>query len=287
MRSILHLSAEQTLSESFLVERHESGLYVELRGSDAAVIGQRTVSAGGSCDELAQAAAVVLAAWLTDVHPDFAGALPPPPADQPPEPKAEEPPPADEKPASSGASLQSAEHPPEPAPPKPPKSYRWDFALGVGADYSASSLALAGFVSAGLVPESGGLGLGLMAIPSAARERGLGPGNFEWRRWPLGLGPIWRLESQSVVVDLSAGPALAWLHFSGSVFDKTFQPNGAAWGGFLSVRAATQGKHWGALWWLEGQYYPAESKVFASGVEAQWVLPHTSLGAFVGVRFSP
>ena len=62
VRSILHLAPEQTLSESFLVERHESGLYVELRGNDAAVIGQRTLPLAGSCDELAQAAAVVLAA---------------------------------------------------------------------------------------------------------------------------------------------------------------------------------------------------------------------------------
>lgn len=287
VRAILHLSPEQTLSESFLVERHESGLYVELRSSDTAVIGQRTLPAAGSCDELAQASAVVLAAWLTDVHPDFAGALPAPPPEQPAEPKAEEPSPEEPKPASSGASLKSAEHPPPPLPPPPPKRYLWDFALGVGADYAAGELALAGYVSAGLAPESGGLGLGLMAIPSASRERALGPGNFEWRRWPLGLGPTWRLVSPSVVVDVSAGAALAWLHFSGSVFDRTFQPNGAAWGGFLSLRASTQGRHWGALWWLEGQYYPAESKVYASGVDAQWVLPKTSLGAFVGVRFSP
>jgi hypothetical protein len=230
---------------------------------------------------------VVLAAWLSDVHPDFAGALPPPAPEAPPPEEKAEPPKPEEKPVSSGTSLKSAEHPEPPPPPKPVTHYRWDLALGVGADYSASELALAGFLAVGLLPESGGLGLSLLAIPTASRQRDLGPGNFEWRRWPLGLGPTWRLVSPSVVVDLSAGPALAWLHFSGNVFDRTFQPNGAAWGGFLSVRASTQGRHWGALWWLEGQYYPAESKVYASGVEAQWVLPHTSLGAFVGVRFTP
>ena len=77
VRAILHLAPEQELSEHFAVERHEAGLYVELRLADATLVGQRTLPAEGNCDELAQAAAVVLSAWLSDVHPDFAGVLPP------------------------------------------------------------------------------------------------------------------------------------------------------------------------------------------------------------------
>ena len=138
VRTILHLKAEQELSESFLVERHEAGLNVELRGADASTIGQRTLPTEGSCDELAQAAAVVLSAWLTDVHPDFAGALPAPEPkpgpEPPPEPKSEleppKPPPVTETKA------------PPPKSPAPVTARAWDFALGIGADYSASHAAL-------------------------------------------------------------------------------------------------------------------------------------------------
>lgn len=287
VRAILHLTAEQTLAESFLVERHESGLYVELRGVDANVIGQRTVPSAGSCDELAQAAAVVLAAWLTDVHPDFAGALPPPPVEEPKpeEPPAEEPP-VEKKPepiAFAGKAAQGD----EPVNATPAARYVWDFALGLGADYSASELALAGVVGVGLLPEKSGLGLSAFAVATTSRQRALGPGTFDWRRWPLGLGPTLRLSRPAFVLDASAGPAVAWLHFSGSVFDRNFQPNGAVWGGFLNLRAATGGRHWSAFGALQGQYYPAESRVYASGVQDDWALPQLSLGAFVGARFSP
>ena len=60
MHVILHLRPEQALSEHFVVERHEAGLYVELRSADSTLIGERTLPAEGSCDELAQAAAVIL-----------------------------------------------------------------------------------------------------------------------------------------------------------------------------------------------------------------------------------
>jgi hypothetical protein len=127
----------------------------------------------------------------------------------------------------------------------------------------------------------------LLAIPTASRQRPLGPGSFEWRRWPLGLGPAFRLTTPALAFDASGGPALAWLHFSGNVFDHTFQPNGVAWGAFVSVRAATRGRHWGLVGWVDAQYYPAVSRVYASGVADDWALPKLSLGALLGVRFSP
>ncbi|MDF3069531.1 MAG: hypothetical protein K0R38_5132 [Polyangiaceae bacterium] len=60
------------------MQRREAGLFVELRSADATSIGERLLPVEGSCDELAQAAAVVLSAWLSDVHPDFAPELPVP-----------------------------------------------------------------------------------------------------------------------------------------------------------------------------------------------------------------
>jgi hypothetical protein len=292
VRAILHLAPEQTLSESFLVERHESGLYVELRGNDAAVIGQRTLPLAGSCNELAQAAAVVLAAWLSDVHPDFAGALPAPvPTEAPPEepPPAEEPPPEPAKSSASAAQAGSGAgySATQVAPRARSKTYVWDLSLGVGADYSAGRFALAGIASVGRLPTETGWGVAAVTMPAAPRTRELGPGTFDWHRWPLGVGPAFRFVGSAMTVDANAGLAVAWLHFAGGAFDHRFKPNGSAWGGFLTLRGATTGRHWAGVGWLEAQYYPAESKVYASGVPDSWILPLVSLGGFVGVRYSP
>ena len=128
VRTILHLAPEQQLTESFLVERHEAGLYVVLKAADASVIGERTLPLEGSCDELAQAAAVVLSAWLTDVHPDFAGALPAPVPAPAPEPQ---PPP---EPAKPEATPPPAVRKPAPVfpvrPSAPPNPGRFDWGLG-------------------------------------------------------------------------------------------------------------------------------------------------------------
>jgi hypothetical protein len=277
VRTILHLRAEQELSESFLVERHEAGLYVELRAADATSIGQRTLPADGSCDELAQAAAVVLSSWLTDVHPDFAGALPPPPAPQPePEPEPE--------PAPTPAPRIKTPPPPAPAPIITPRS--WDFAFGIGGDYSGAQAALAGFVGAGYLARERGVGVSAMVMPMLSRQHSLGPGTVDWRRWPLGVGPALRLGVAGAAVDASAGPALAWLHFAGDHFDANDVRDGVAWGGFLNLRVSSRADRWGVFGLLDAQVYPAVT-VAARDVQQEWSLPPLSLALVVGARFSP
>ena len=187
MRVILHLPPERELSEGFVVERHESGLYVELRSADSTVIGQRTLPAEGNCDELAQAAAVVLSAWLSDVHPDFAGALPPPAPTPEPEPKPEpepEPPPAPKP---------KPERKAPPPPPTPSTPRGWDLALGVGADLTGQKLAIAAPFSVRYGAVAHGFGGSFLAIATPLRQQPFGPGQISWWRWPFGLGPSFRV----------------------------------------------------------------------------------------------
>jgi hypothetical protein len=284
VRTILHLRAEQELSESFLVERHEAGLYVELRAADSSSIGQRTLPTEGSCDELAQAAAVVLSAWLSDVHPDFASALPAPdrqPEPQPgPEPQPELPPPT---PARS-VEITSPPAPASPASPVTPRG--WDIALGIGGDY-ASQPALAGFLGVGYIAKQRGFGLSGMLLPMLARQEPLDPGNFTWRRWPLGVGPSFQLAPTGVAVDLNLGPALAWLHFEGDLFQHNHRRDGFSWGGFLNARVTSLGSRWGVFALVDAQLYPKQSRVYATLVSDQWTVPPFSLAVVVGARLSP
>jgi hypothetical protein len=278
VRTILHLTPEQELSEGFAVERHEAGLYVELRSADSTVIGQRTLPAEGNCDELAQAAAVVLSAWLSDVHPDFAGALPPGAAPAPVPESATTPAPAPALPAPRAT---------PPAARVAPAARAWDLALGIGADLAAGEPALSGYFGVGYGARGTGWGGTLMLAPALTRTETLGPGLARWRRWPVGVGPSLRLAQSSVDWDFNAGPALAWLHFAATGFQHNNPPrNGASWGGFVNVRVASRARPWGVFGLLDAQLYPLRATAVATNV-SDYDLPLWGLSLAVGVRFSP
>jgi hypothetical protein len=290
VRNILHLAPEQQLSESFLVERHEGGLYVVLKSADSSVIGERTLPLEGSCDELAQAAAVVLSAWLTHVHPDFAGALPEPPP--PPEPEAPPPTPLAEPPQAP-PNRPAAAGPSDPVRPAPPNPWRFDWGLGAGADFSGGVLAPAALASVGYGPESFGFGLTAQIMLTTAREESLGPGQVHWRRWPLGAGVAFRVSSPGLRWDFSAGPLVAWLNLVGENFVNDYTQDAAAWGGFLSVRASGRGR-FAPFALANVQYYPVRSvataaQQSASGAfaqDAEWPIPPLTFLVVLGARFA-
>lgn len=281
VRSILHLAPERELSEGFAVERHEAGLYVELRLADSTLIGQRTLPADGTCDELAQAAAVVLSAWLSDVHPDFASELPPA-APPPISPDSGLPPPL---PAAPPSPQPQAASPALRAPtPRP-----WQLGLGLGADMSDRGPAAAGYLVAGYAPVTQGWGLTAFVGASWSREERLGPGSVDWWRWPVGLGPSFRVTTGDLAWDASAGPALGWLHFAGSNFDHTSGENGITWGGFLNLRVSSRGRRAGVFGLASAQVYPGDFAAQASGMGGPWLapVPMLSVGLAVGAWLAP
>jgi hypothetical protein len=270
VRTILHLTPEQVLSEGFIVERHEAGLYVELRSADLTLIGQRTLPAEGNCDELAQAAAVVLSAWLSDVHPDFAGVLPAPaPAAEPAPPPTAQPsrPPASKPPTPQPqATPLPARSPPRPLP-------RLEISLGVGGEVTSSGPAFAGMLGVGYIPARQGLGLSATAILSPPQQEPLGPGLVEWRRWPLDVGPNLRIADETVSWDLCVGPTLAWLRLAGANFDRPSSRDDVAVGAFLSGRLSTRGRHWGLFALAEAEFYPGDTGAHASQADVEWFTP--------------
>ena len=53
------------------LERSAGKLHVELVDPEGVVIAERTLDGGASCAELARMAAIVIASWESDVHPEF------------------------------------------------------------------------------------------------------------------------------------------------------------------------------------------------------------------------
>lgn len=281
MRVILHLGAEQELREGFIVERHEAGLYVELRSADSTLIGERTLPATGSCDELAQAAAVVISTWLSDVHPDFAGALP----ERVPEPEAPPaaPPPAPKPEPAARAKPKTAE------PPALARStrLRWDLALGVGGDLTGGRFTVALPATLGCELLDTGFGVQVMTIVTPSRHDPLFTGQVGWRRWPLGVGPTWRTGGPRLTGELSPGVALGWLHVAGQHFDHNVSRDAVAWGGYFNARVSSRGRHWGVFGLADAQFYPMKADVYVSGVQPAWPVPRWSLVLAAGVDFSP
>lgn len=287
VRTILHLAPEQELSEGFAVERREAGLYVALRSADEQLIGERVLPTSGSCDELAQAAAVVLSAWLSDVHPDFAAALPAPepepdmspapeplpvtPAPSPPSPPPPEPP---------------APQPAEPAPPSPSaQPHQTELFVGVGGEL-ADSLAPAALVGASYGAPSG-FALTARVLLTWPRREPLGPGSVKWWRWPLGVGPALRLGGKRLAGSFSAGPVVAWLHLVGESFDRTSARNAAAWGGYAEATLGGRGAL-SPFVTATVQYYPAIARAYVNAASPlEWPLPRLSLSLMLGARFAP
>jgi hypothetical protein len=283
VRAILHLSPEQALTEGFVVERHEAGLYVALRSSDSTLIGERTLPTAGSCDELAQAAAVVLAAWLTHVHPDFAGELPPPS----PEPATIEPE-QPEPPAPAPAVT-----PPPPVTPRPAAraaAHRLHVGVGVGGDLvqgAASPLSPAAWLGAAYGAEVTGFAVSVRALFTLSRDEPLGPGQVRWRRWPLGIGPTLRLATTNTAFAFSAGPAVAWLHLGGDSFDRSTAQDGLLWGGFAEAQVSGPSRPLTPFGAVSVQLYPGNTTAYVSGLDLQWELPALSASLIVGARLSP
>jgi hypothetical protein len=281
VRAILHLSAEQELAEGFIVERREAGLFVELRSADSTVIGQRTLPTTGSCDELAQAAAVVLSAWLSDVHPDFAGALPAPePHEAEPEPV---PIPAPASPPVAKPRIP-ASSPRAATPVSLALPHHWELSLGLGATAADGKLALAGMASLGYMPLDDGLGFSALLLADGPRREPLGAGSVAWRRWPFGLGASFRVTSSSLLGDLTVGPALAWLHLSGSDFSPNRTKQGVTWASFAQLRVASRGRA-GVFGAAVGQYYFGRSTAYTTS--AEYELPRISFCFAMGANLSP
>jgi hypothetical protein len=73
--------------ESALVQRQGTSLRIQVQDAQGGVLAQRALPLRGhSCPELARAAAVVIAAWMIDLHPELAPPVAPPVRPQTPAP---------------------------------------------------------------------------------------------------------------------------------------------------------------------------------------------------------
>jgi hypothetical protein len=189
------------------VEFRGSALFVTLARPDGTLIGERALESGFPCADLAAAAAVVVATWESDVHPEFRLAAPPPPAPPPPVP----PPPA----APPVVAV---------APAPPPAAARWEIGAGVSGSVAPGSggaaPAMGALVVGGWTPAAGRVGARLALGATTERELPLGSASVRWQRADAALGAQLRLAAPGSrwAVDLFGEALAGWLLATGNGF---------------------------------------------------------------------
>ncbi|MEA2699402.1 MAG: hypothetical protein QOI66_3673, partial [Myxococcales bacterium] len=178
-----------------------------LRRPDGRIVGARPLDTRFGCAALAAAAAVVVVAWESDVHPEFLQRLPaPPPA-----------------PPEADASIKVA---PTPAPSAAPvERAAFDVGLGLAGSLAPSSTngadpAWGGLLIASWLPTPRPVGVRLAAQAGSERQLALSSGDVRWRRVTVALGAQYRItwRDGQWLADVHADAVGSWVSTRGVGF---------------------------------------------------------------------
>ena len=243
------------------VLRWGNQLQIELVGPDAVVIAERWINDSGSCAELAELIAVMIASWESDVHPEFARPHP--------------------EPVASGGAENTA----RPSPPGPSTGAYYEVAAGASLSWSGSP-AVAAILAAGWVPRGVGPGLHLSATVESTRTMDLAQGQAAWRRWAGSAELDWRLPRGAWALDLHGGLALGWLAASGVGFSKNHSDTSFSMGGTAGARLSRWATRRVSVWLeLAASYWPRQQLVYGQPNMVPQEIPHYQGLASVGVAF--
>jgi hypothetical protein len=231
------------------IVRQDTTLTVSLTRPDGRAIGRQTLD-GHRCDDLAEAAAVILASWENDAR-------------------------------SEGLSLTEA---PPPAPqPERPRARAWDVALGGGAGLAGGSISpefeASGSVAfarrwLGLRAGGGVAGFGTVELPH---------GRVRWTRFVFGGGPKLVWSPSSLVVEGHLGGYGGWVRSAGEGFADSRNDGGFEFSLVGALRVAGAGS--GLRPWLEASlaFWPSPVVAYELPSGDQGRLPALEFALAAGI----
>lgn len=246
-----------------------AGLSVALRTQDGALLAERVIAASGSCDDLAAAAAVVIAAWQRGLRPDLGPDLPrSPPATIVTTPGA--------KPAAPTVAAPAARS-------------QWPMELGV----AALAVAAARDVSPGVQVDASigsfgwGVGPRLVGAIESPHELALGPvpGKTMWSRSTLAVGLRKRSVVGAFAVDAHAHVKGAYVRARGSGFDENYTRTGTDVGGGVGVQIGWPQRWFAPFLGLGATVWAGRKtvEVIEFGTMTQAALPRFDVSLALGV----
>ena len=242
-------------------------LRVTLSRPDGTPLGERALARTFTCDDLAAAVAVVVAAWESDVHPEFQ----PTPAPAP----------------SPAPSLAVTPTTPPVARARTPTKF--DVGAAVSGSLAPTSggagPALGAVLAGSWTPARGRVGVRLTLATTTLRDLSLASGQVSWRRFEAALGPQVRLTTaeRRWALDLHADARLAWLTATGDGFTNDSSAGGVDPGLGAGVRVLrVQGD---VAPWLELSVdgWPRSQQAYATPSGASVTLPRLDATLALGL----
>jgi hypothetical protein len=298
VQKILGLSDEYAPKVHATLTRDGAWIDLKLSESDGTSLGERRLEASEDCVVLSRAAAVVLAAWLTDQHPEFLVALPATPEATTPTDAAHDAngtprgatQPAPTPPATAVVQQPNAVAATKPSAPTP-STHRLALGAAIGGGWASSQFVPAAWLGASLAPVTSGWGAQISAawLGAYSERLGAGAGKVSWTRWPLMAGPYVRFAFGSATVELEAGPALGWLRLEGQQFapDTASSHSHTSLGGYGALRFMPKAGAWHPFLMVAPVYWPGRVTAATNDSASQTRLPSVELLFAAGVRILP
>jgi hypothetical protein len=239
-------------------------LHVELLNSAGERIGARDLDAGESCEDLASAVAIVVAAWEAELKPSVTSHVNLPRAPSPAIPS-----------ATAAVTMQSSAA----------SGPSFDLGLGLIASMTGGQLAPGARIGGWLAPRGGHLGVGVALSAATSRSEPVGAeaGAARWIRGALGVGPDVRADVGKTVLGAHAQVLAALLHVEGVGLPTTASDSSAQLGAGVGVQI---GRPWGsATPWIGADvlYWPGHDRLEISGLAAAGELPHLEIQLALGL----
>lgn len=235
------------------VSRSAQGAHIELMSADGVLVAERDLEHAGSCVELADMVAVIVASWQSDVHPEFVHAAP--------------------APTSPPAAMDER---------TPRVRSHVDVAAGAGPSLS-DSIALGGALAVTWFPPDAGLGARLSAVGETTHTSDVGIRQADWKRWLVGLELDWRLAGAITTLDLHGGVALAIVEAGGVDFDRNTSDTSLSAAALAGTRwSLWLGRRWAAYADVTAAYCQRDQTLLGTTARQ---LPHYQALATIGVAF--
>jgi hypothetical protein len=243
------------------VSRDQRAVHVELLDAAGERLGDRDLDAGEGCDDLAQAVAVVIAAWQAELDPRVVS-------------RVDLPPPARTTPIASAVAATPRGSTPS-----------FDLGLGLLASVTGGQVSAGARVEGWIAPPGGHLGLGVAVSGATARSEPVGPltGAARWTRVALGAGPEARFEAGRTLLGAHAQLLAGVLHVEGVGLETDASDTTVQLGAGAGVQI---GRPWGnATPWIgvDVLYWPGHDRLEIAGQAAQGELPHLEVQVALGL----
>jgi len=245
------------------IERSQRRVHIELLLPNEERIAERDLEADGSCDDLAAAIAVVIAAWEAEVDPHLTARV--------------------DLPAALAETTATA--PIAAMPPPPGLSPSFQLGLVLIGSLTGGQIVPGAGLEGWIAPSGSRLGFGLDLSGTTARSESVGAraDAARWTRFGIGVGPEAHFDVRGAIVDARIQGLVALLRVEGVGLSTTTSDSSTQLGAGAGLHV---GWPWGnAVPWIgaDARLWPGHDSLVVGGLSVEGALPRFELQLSLGM----